>query len=192
MTGQRPHRATVSRRCRRTAFVLAAALLAVVSVAEDRPPATNAPTVEALQAEVAALRTLLPDQAHAMSDVGYHAGNLWFAGQQANWPLAQFYLGETKSHLEWAARLKPERKTSAGVKLDLKSLVGALELGPLAKVNEAIAAKDTNQFAIAYRATLAGCYDCHTICEKPYLRPQVPPQPGVPIINPDPASKWPK
>ncbi len=171
----------------------AAGLLALMCVAEDKPAATNAPPgVEALQAEITALRAQLPDQAHAMADVGYHAGNLWFAGQQANWPLAQFYLGETKSHLEWAARLKPERKTAAGVKLDLKALVAALELGPLAKVNEAIAAKDTNRFALAYRTTLAGCYDCHVTCEKPYLRPQVPPQPGAPIINPDPAATWPK
>jgi hypothetical protein len=181
--------ATVSRRA---ACVLGTALWSVAAVAEDHPPATHAPTVEALQAEVAQLRTLLPDQAHAMADVGYHAGNLWFAGQQANWPLAQFYLGETKSHLGWAVRLKPERKTAAGAKLDLRALVGNLELGPLAQLNEAIAAKDTNRFAVAYRATLSGCYDCHVICEKPYLRPQVPGHPGEPIINPDPASRWPK
>ncbi|MDE2507185.1 MAG: hypothetical protein KGM43_08250, partial [Planctomycetota bacterium] len=55
-------------------------------------------------AEVKALRDLIPDQAHIMADVGYHFTNLWFAGDAENWPLADFYLSETKSHLRWAVR----------------------------------------------------------------------------------------
>ena len=34
-----------------------------------------------------------------MMDVDYHFANLWFAGQSKNWPLAQFYLNETRAHL---------------------------------------------------------------------------------------------
>jgi len=45
-----------------------------------------------------------------MADVGAHFTNLWFAGDHANWPLAQFCLDETKSHLRWAVRIIPKRK----------------------------------------------------------------------------------
>lgn len=51
------------------------------------------PDVAALKDEVDALKRLLPDQAHVMADVDYHFANLWFAAHNANWPLAEFYLG---------------------------------------------------------------------------------------------------
>ena len=34
----------------------------------------------ALKAELTRLKGMVPDQSHAMSDVGYHYSNLWFAG----------------------------------------------------------------------------------------------------------------
>src|SRR4051812_23606399 len=37
-----------------------------------------------------------PDQSHVMADVGYHFANLWFAAEKQNWPLANYYLSETR------------------------------------------------------------------------------------------------
>src|SRR3972149_4404435 len=54
-----------------------------------------------LQAQLDRVKGMVPDQAHAMSDVGYQFGNLWFAGEKRNWPLAKFCLDETRSHLRW-------------------------------------------------------------------------------------------
>jgi hypothetical protein len=54
------------------------------------------------QGEVEVAQTLnerLPDQAHAMADVGYHFANLWFAAEKQNWPLANYYLGERERHI---------------------------------------------------------------------------------------------
>ena len=93
------------------AVVIAAALglnRVPASLAADPPKTTTipnalpTPTIEELQAEIKQLKDLVPDQAHGMSDVGYHCSNLWFAAQAKNWPLADFYLGETISHLHWA------------------------------------------------------------------------------------------
>jgi len=42
------------------------------------PEATNAPPVPNTN------NALLPDQSHAMTDVGYHFANLWFAGDKEN------------------------------------------------------------------------------------------------------------
>jgi hypothetical protein len=68
-------------------------------------PATAAATQAAdLAARVKALEDLIPDQAHIMADVADHFTNLWFAGTAENWPLAEFYLNETRSHLRWAVR----------------------------------------------------------------------------------------
>ncbi len=54
-------------------------------------------------------------------------GILWMAenvgaGQRQNWPLAQFYLDETRSHLKWAVRIIPVRKDPAGQDVDLTAL----------------------------------------------------------------------
>src|SRR4051812_22692152 len=72
------------------------------------------PQVEQLQAQVKLLQGLVPDQAAVMSHVAYHFANLWFAIEQENWPLADFYLGETRNNVKWAVRSKPVRKNSAG------------------------------------------------------------------------------
>src|ERR1041384_3473177 len=80
------------------------------------PASTAAPAAEnrtatgdldTLRADVARLKANAPSQSHTMSDVGYHWTNLWFAAEKKNWPLAQFYFEETRSHILWATRLTP-------------------------------------------------------------------------------------
>ena len=73
--------------------------------------------MEAMAAELEMIKGRLSDQAHARSDVGYQFGNLWFAGQKQNWPLAEFYWKETRSHLAWAVRIIPKRKITSDMKL---------------------------------------------------------------------------
>ena len=155
-------------------------------------PPTNTVDLAALQNELAALKGQLPDQAHAMADVGQHFSNLWFAGQKQNWPLAKFYLDETRSHLNWAVRLKPLRKTSAGLDVDLRGILQAVENTQLAEVRRAVEARDATKFTAAYRLTLEACYACHKASEKAYLRTQVPEQPESRIINFEPDANWPE
>ncbi|HUL51344.1 MAG TPA: hypothetical protein VLU94_02040 [Candidatus Nitrosotalea sp.] len=128
----------------------------------------------------------LPDQSHVMADVGYHFANLWFAADKQNWPLAAYYLGETRSHLRWAVRIHPARKTVAGVEVDLKGILDAIDNSILSEVGKAITNKNTAAFKTAYRETLEGCYACHRACEKPFLRPQIPSAAGTSILNFDP------
>lgn len=140
--------------------------------------------------ESAAISGALPDQAHAMADVGYHFTHLWFAAEKQNWPLAAFYLGETRSHLGWAVRLKPVRKISTGEEVKLTAILESIDNSFLSQVQKAIEAKDTAKFKAAYQLTLEGCYGCHKTSEKPYLRLQVPqslPQ-GVIRFEPEPES----
>ena len=144
------------------------------------------------QMETNSLDGRLPDQAHVMADVGYHFANLWFAADKQNWPLANYYLGETRSHLKWAVRIHPVRKTSAGTEVDLNGILEAVDNSFLAEVGKAITNKDAAKFKIAYHETLQGCYACHTACEKPFLRPQVPSAASMSILNFDPNATGPE
>ncbi len=153
--------------------------------AAEAKPAVTAEEVAALKAQNEALRTLIPSQSHAMMDVAYHFTNLWFAGQHQDWPLAQFYFNEARSHIQWAIRLVPVRKTSAG-ELKLADMFAAFDGAQLTVLNKAIAGKDRKTFNSAYRDALAGCNGCHTAAEKPYLRIVVPDQPDVHIVDMNP------
>ena len=147
--------------------------------------------LQQLKSEIEALKKLLPDQAHAMTDVGYHFTNLWFAGEAGNWPLADFYFKETRSHLQWAVRIKPIRQDNAKRDVELVKILESLENSPLKNMQEAIAEQSHEKFVAAYKFTVEGCYACHKASDKPYLRPQVPTHPEAKIINADPKAKWP-
>ena len=155
------------------------------------PPSAGDAQIVDLQHQVQQLQNLVPDQAAVMSHVAYHFSNLWFALEQENWPLADFYLGETRNNLKWAVRAKPIRKTAAG-DLNLQGIADAIDGGPFADLKKAIDAKQKSRCAELYDLTLTACYACHKASEKPYLRPQRPARPEVPIINFDPNAKFPQ
>jgi len=148
---------------------------------QEAPPKQSG--VDAAQADAQKLSERFPDQSHVMMDVGHHFANLWFAADKQNWPLANYYLGETRSHLKWAVRINPIRKTKGGADVDLRGILEAVDNTLLAEIDKAIENKDVAGFKTAYRQTIEGCYACHTACEKPFLRVQVPDAPGATIIN---------
>jgi hypothetical protein len=139
--------------------------------------------VAALKAEIEALKRLVPSQSHAMADVDYHFSNLWFATRSANWPLAAFYLNETKSHLGWAVRIRPVRKLSSGQELDLRPILQSVEDTGLAELKTAIDGRNARAFDAAYRKTMTECFACHQASEKPYLRPHIPEAPATRMID---------
>jgi hypothetical protein len=126
-----------------------------------------------------------------MADVGDHFTNLWFAGRAENWPLADFYLAETRSHLRWAVRRIPIRKDNQGKDVNLGNILEAFENTQLAQLKQGIERKDRSGFEAAYKESLTVCYSCHKASDKPYLRPQLPTEPETRIINFDPGGDWP-
>lgn len=163
-----------------------------VAAQQAAPAPKPSPDLAALAAEVETIKGKLPDQAHAMQDVGYHFTNLWFAGQHEHWDLANFYWLETRSHMRWAVRIIPIRKDNAGKEVDLPHILEAVENSPLKQLQEAIVAKDKAAFDAAYRFTIEGCYSCHKAADKPFLRPRIPDAPEVHVIDMDPKAEWPK
>jgi hypothetical protein len=159
--------------------VVAAGLAA--STVQDPKPAGE--DLTALKAEVLRLKGLVPDQSHAMADVGYHFTNLWFAGRDGNWPLAQFYSDEVRSHLRWAVRIIPKRKDAEGREIDLGGILTGLETSTLKDLAQSVKDKDAEKFAAAYKAQLEGCVACHRATNKPYLRLRVPERADAGIID---------
>jgi hypothetical protein len=177
------------------AVIVAVGFVFALSVwlAQDIPvtsAADEGTEIAKLKAEIDELKGRLPSQSHAMMDVDYHFSNLWFAAQGKNWPLAQFYLNETRSHLRWAVRIIPVRRIPGG-EIDLRGLLEAVDSTGLAEIGKAITDKNGERFAGAYRRTLEGCYSCHQAADKSYLRPRIPEQPASRIINFDPSATWP-
>ncbi len=167
----------------RLALVGVLALGTGVAACGFHAPAPEPDGLAALKAEVGRLKGMVPDQSHAMADVGYHYTNLWFAGEQGNWPLAQFYSDEVRSHLRWAVRIIPKRKDAEGREIDLGGILGGLETSTLKDLAEAIRAKDKEKFGAAYKAQLEGCMACHKATNKPYLRLHVPERPDAGIVE---------
>lgn len=155
-------------------------------------PQVLAQAPEPTPSQLELIERRLPDQAHAMQDVGYHFANLWFAGQKENWPLADFYVKETRSHLRWAVRIIPKRKDNAGQTIDLEAILQAFENSPLKQIEDAVAAKDLAAFDKAYRFGIESCYACHKASDMPFIRPGIPTAPETAIINFDPKADWPK
>lgn len=169
-----------------TGAVEALMLFTIADVCEGQQPQADTNELSALKAEVERLKGIVPDQSHAMKDVAYHFSNLWFAAEKKNWPLAQFYLSETQSHLRWAVRIIPVRKTPQGQDLRLADILEPMEKSVLKELQDALTAKDSPRFGVQYGNTLNACYACHIAAGKPFLRLQIPKQPEVAVIRFDP------
>jgi hypothetical protein len=144
-----------------------------------------------LQGEVKSLQDMSVDQAAVMSHLAYHWSNLWAALEQENWPLADFYLSETRSNLKWAIRVRPIRKVG-NMEVKLKDIGDALDGTQFQQMKEAIGKKDKERCVKLYTDALQGCYACHKASDKPYLRPRIPTASEVRVINFDPNAKEPQ
>lgn len=175
------------------AAVITVVSAATITLASHRTHAQTAPAgpgvtgsaadeIAALKSEIAILRGRMPDQSHVMKDVAYHFTNLWFAGQNRNWPLAKFYCDETRAHLKWAVRVIPVRKIKGG-ELDLRPMLDGLDQSLFLPLSKTVDSGDSAGFEQAYRQAMDGCISCHVAAEKPFLRLKIPAQPEVQIID---------
>jgi hypothetical protein len=150
------------------------------------------PTLASLQADVAHLKDLVPPHSHPMVEAGMFAANLWFAGEMKNWPLADYYLNETRNRIRWEVHINPSPKGPDGNPVDMQSIFDGIDNGTLPKVHNAIAMKDSKEFAVEYKRLLEECYSCHKAAARPYIRPMVPLSGAQPIVNLDPTATWPE
>lgn len=89
---------------------------------------------------------------------------LWYAGAQKNWPLAQYELGQIKASFGDAMTYYP------GLPLADMTIMDK----PAAAIGAAIAAKDSQRFASAFRTLTAGCNECHKAQGMGFIQIKVP------------------
>lgn len=163
-------------------LAVAALLSPMLSLAAEPAPAGPPPDVASLKQEIEDLKRLLPGQAHVMSDVDHHYGNLWFAARAKNWPLATFHMNESRFRIAWAVRIRPVRPLPGGGEIDLRPMQTHIEQSAFAELKSAIDKHDVKAFEAAYRKGLGECFDCHKAIDKAFLRPEVPRSRGASVI----------
>jgi len=83
---------------------------------------------------------------------------LWFAGQNANWPLAAYEIDELKEGLEDAATFHPTHKDA---ELPIPKLIETIIMPSVDQLEKAVEAKDADRFAKAFDELTDGCNRCH-------------------------------
>ena len=84
---------------------------------------------------------------------------LWFAGQNANWDLADYEFAELKEGFDDVMKFHP---THDGVPKPLTELIPIFIDEPLAGLGKAIEAKDKAKFETAFDSLTNGCNSCHS------------------------------
>jgi hypothetical protein len=135
---------------------------------------------------LARLEAIAPRQGEVMNVLGRHFGNLWFALDKANWPLAEFYLEECREALGQSVAVEPARRLSSGSTMPLKGMSDALNNTQFAGLAKAIGEKDRGKAEKLYRDAMKVCTSCHMMFERPYLRLQIPTTPPSTVIAFDP------
>ena len=161
----------------------------------ERPPAQvneRQIKVQRLEKRINDLSALLPGQGAVMSLVGYYFGNLWFAINAENWPLAEFYLHECRETLERAVDIKPIRQDLAGLDVDLVAMAEALDDTQFTQMDATIRARDKAGSIFVYRDAMIVCYSCHMSTGKPFLNVRIPATPPSLGIEFDPSAPPPK
>ena len=83
---------------------------------------------------------------------------LWLAGQEGNWPLAQYEIDELEEGFQDVVEYHPTHKDSP---LPIKDLVPEMTQGPIAALRSAVGQQNSDGFAEAFDALTAACNACH-------------------------------
>ncbi|MEW6272022.1 MAG: hypothetical protein AB1689_22295 [Thermodesulfobacteriota bacterium] len=110
----------------------------------------------------------------AMVETGYRYGELFWPGQDRNWDYAKYQVDKIRTAVANGAERRPKRAASAQ----------ALE-GALAEMDEAIAAKDLDQFAKQFEVLTATCNACHQTERVPFVVVRPPSVRTSPVGPPD-------
>jgi len=151
-------------------------------------PATAA-KIESLNKKIAQLeKTLAEAQAAKSQDASFAPGlgeimglnqmrhaKLWFAGENENWPLAEYEFVELEEGFTDIVHFHP---THDGVPQPLTEMIPSFTSAPMAALGKAIEAKDKAKFVTAFDGLTNACNSCHVAANFGFnviMRPSVPP-----------------
>jgi len=145
-----------------TLLILVVGLYSMTSNISSRT-SEYAKAITALQDSLATLQTtvrILKDQAPGlgeyMTTFQLHMGKLWFAGQAANWGLADYELGELAETMDAAEALHAIKNN-----VNTASVIQSVRETQIPLVQQALREKNQHKFSSAYNQTLETCNSCH-------------------------------
>lgn len=134
---------------------------------------SNANATAALQTEITQLKAtvddLKPGLGEIMGVIQQHHAKLYYAGAKANWPLADYELGEIQEGLDDAVKYYPTFKGSP-----VADLIPSITKASLEQVHMAIEKKDKKSFVDAFHSLSTSCSNCHKAANHPFVVIQVP------------------
>jgi cytochrome c553 len=99
---------------------------------------------------------------------------LWFAGEANNWDLAAYEIDEIEEGLDDARKQFP---THEGVPVG--DMIKANIAPAIVVLREAVAAKSSTKFMVAFDNLTGACNTCHAGAGKPFIRIQRPTAPPL-------------
>jgi hypothetical protein len=128
--------------------------------------------IDSLKKELAA--TYKPGFGEFMSGIQVHHAKLWFAGQNQNWPLADFEVHEIQESLDAIRKYCSDRP-------EMKE-IGMID-SSITNVNNAIQQKDLSRFKNSFIVLTNTCNKCHYATEHKFNVVTVPT--ALPVVNQD-------
>ena len=107
-----------------------------------------------------------------MTNIQRHFGKLYFAGNEKNWELAEFYTHELEEAME---ELEEHNVVEDGI--NISKFVKIMGLTPLESLDDAVDKKDLEAFKGAYTMQINHCNACHAATKHPFIRIKEPERP---------------
>jgi hypothetical protein len=147
-------------------------LLLLVACQQGNDTQKMQATIDSLQKQLS--ETYKPGFGEFMSGIQMHHAKLWFAGQNQNWPLADFEVHEMLESLEDIQKFcsdRPEVKAIGMINPAIDS------------VNKAISQKDLVSFKSSFTLLTNTCNNCHKATEHGFNVVTIPT--SLPVPNQD-------
>ena len=132
---------------------------------QDNTQATQS-RIDSLEKKLA--DTYKPGFGEFMSGIQVHHAKLWFAGQNQNWKLADFEVGEIKEAIEDIKKYETDRKESQQIDM----ISPALD-----SLNNAIQQKNPARFKNSFSLLTSNCNNCHQAVNFEFNKIQIPETP---------------
>lgn len=139
--------------------------------------------IEVLAEAVSSLENERVELADLMLRMQIHADKLYFAGQEAYWELASFYLEE----LEEAAASIAGQDILEG-EVNVSNLMQGLVPPEVDRMRSAVAAQDPQAFQDGYQQLLTACNACHRATGHPFVVIREPRRPALDNQDYEPSS----
>lgn len=151
-------------------MIAAGCLMALSAVSHAGPPDWNKGSTEE---QIKRLSDLQPGLGTIMIEYSRRFTAMYYAAKGGNWGMADYQLKEMPEIQEVGEATRPNRAP----------MLKAFEEDQLAKLGEAIKAKDWKKFQVAFHDAKEGCNGCHAANGFEFIKYELPKESPSPTSN---------